>query len=329
MTTGDAETQPIAIRASRRRRWRRPRRSPVPSLPSVDEAQPSPSPPVAGTLIAVSSSPGWTAVMNTPWKNSSSGPSVRRSAPRDVSSEPGAAISGGRWFVGSLEQRFPPTVPRFRTWTSAIVRATSREDRPPGRNLCRARSLERRWPSRRSRARLRPVDPAQLLDPVQVDDSSGAATRAFITFTRHCPPASARASSREARSRRPPPRPRPGVFELPKQHRDDPITQSKEQACPWNRRAEMRCSEGMRPLAVLLAALALVPAAGSKEGVVARLENPAVLQSAAGAKVTLLWTLRGGEGAVHCHWGSRAAERADAEAPGQCEMHCPDGSAPG
>ena len=34
-------------------------------------------------------------------------------------------MSGGRWFVGSFEQTFPPIVPRFRTWTSAIVETTS------------------------------------------------------------------------------------------------------------------------------------------------------------------------------------------------------------
>ena len=51
----------------------------------------------------------------------------------------------------------------------------------------------------------------------------------------------------------------------------------------------------MRPLAALLAALVLVPAAGAKEGVVARLENPAVLRLAAGTKVTLRWTLRAGK----------------------------------
>ena len=38
---------------------------------------------------------------------------------------PVVAISGGRWLVGSFTHRFPPTVPRFRTWTSAIVSATS------------------------------------------------------------------------------------------------------------------------------------------------------------------------------------------------------------
>ncbi len=38
---------------------------------------------------------------------------------------PTATISGGRWFVGSFEQTLPPIVPRFRTWTSAIVAQTS------------------------------------------------------------------------------------------------------------------------------------------------------------------------------------------------------------
>jgi hypothetical protein len=36
-----------------------------------------------------------------------------------------ARSSGGRWFVGSLEQTLPPIVPRFRTWTSAIWETTS------------------------------------------------------------------------------------------------------------------------------------------------------------------------------------------------------------
>jgi hypothetical protein len=55
----------------------------------------------------------------------------------------------------------------------------------------------------------------------------------------------------------------------------------------------------MRAVVVLLlaaaAALALAAGPGAKSGVVARLENPAVLRSAAGAKVTLLWTLRAGK----------------------------------
>ncbi len=34
-------------------------------------------------------------------------------------------MSGGRWFVGSFEQRLPPIVPRLRTWTSAILAQTS------------------------------------------------------------------------------------------------------------------------------------------------------------------------------------------------------------
>ena len=47
------------------------------------------------------------------------------SAPRIVNSAPSAARSGGKWFVGSFEQTLPPIVPRLRTWTSAIVLATS------------------------------------------------------------------------------------------------------------------------------------------------------------------------------------------------------------
>ena len=38
---------------------------------------------------------------------------------------PTATRSGGRWLVGSFEQTLPPTVPRFRTWTSAIDEQTS------------------------------------------------------------------------------------------------------------------------------------------------------------------------------------------------------------
>ena len=73
----------------------------------------------------MSSSPGWTAVTKTPSKNSSVVTVRSPSAPRIVSSAPSAARSGGKWFVGSFEQTLPPIVPRFRTWTSAIVLATS------------------------------------------------------------------------------------------------------------------------------------------------------------------------------------------------------------
>ncbi len=47
------------------------------------------------------------------------------SGPRIVNVAPIAENSGGRWFVGSLTQTLPPTVPRFCTWRSAIVAATS------------------------------------------------------------------------------------------------------------------------------------------------------------------------------------------------------------
>jgi hypothetical protein len=46
-------------------------------------------------------------------------------APSTVKVAPSAANSGGRWLVGSLTQTLPPTVPRFCTWRSAIVAATS------------------------------------------------------------------------------------------------------------------------------------------------------------------------------------------------------------
>ena len=45
--------------------------------------------------------------------------------PRIVNVASSTTRSGGRWFVGSVTQTFPPIVPRFRTWTSAIVAATS------------------------------------------------------------------------------------------------------------------------------------------------------------------------------------------------------------
>ena len=45
--------------------------------------------------------------------------------PRIVNDAPSAARSGGKWFVGSLTQTLPPTVPRLRICTSAIVAATS------------------------------------------------------------------------------------------------------------------------------------------------------------------------------------------------------------
>src|SRR5829696_1415057 len=123
-TTGTADTQPIATRAS-------PftvaatLTMPVPSLPTVTEKKPSPVPPAVGMETFVSSSPGPTAVMYTPRKNSSAATVRVPPAPAMVMVAPVATISGGRWFVGSFEQTLPPTVPRLRTWTSAIRDATS------------------------------------------------------------------------------------------------------------------------------------------------------------------------------------------------------------
>ena len=46
---------------------------------------------------------------------------------------------------------------------------------------------------------------------------------------------------------------------------------------------------------VLVAATLAAPAALAKEGVVARLQNPATLRSPAGTRVALIWTLRAGK----------------------------------
>ena len=87
---------------------------------------PSPAPlPAAGTLIRVRRSPSPTAVVKTPTKNSSAVTVRSPLALRIVIVAPSAASSGGKWFVGSLTQMFPPSVPRFLTWTSATVAATS------------------------------------------------------------------------------------------------------------------------------------------------------------------------------------------------------------
>jgi hypothetical protein len=51
----------------------------------------------------------------------------------------------------------------------------------------------------------------------------------------------------------------------------------------------------MKVAVAVLVALVIAAAAGAKDGVVARLENPAVLRAAGGAKVTLIWTLRDGK----------------------------------
>ena len=95
----------------------------VPSTPIGTAAKPSLRP--AGIVIFVRSSPGPTAVMYTPRKNSSAVTVRSPPAPAIVIRASIATISGGRWFVGSLEQMFPPIVPRFRTCTSAIWAQTS------------------------------------------------------------------------------------------------------------------------------------------------------------------------------------------------------------
>jgi hypothetical protein len=51
----------------------------------------------------------------------------------------------------------------------------------------------------------------------------------------------------------------------------------------------------MRIAVAVLVGLVLAAAAGAKEGVVARLENPSVLRAAGGSAVTLRWTLRAGK----------------------------------
>ena len=97
----------------------------VPCAPIVTPAKPSPAPLEAGTSILVSSSPSPTAVMYTPRKNSSADTVRSPLCPRIVKVASSATRSTGKWFVGSLTQTLPPIVPRLRTWTSAIVEATS------------------------------------------------------------------------------------------------------------------------------------------------------------------------------------------------------------
>jgi hypothetical protein len=85
-----------------------------------------------------------------------------------------ATSSGGRWFVGSLTHTLPPIVPRFRTWTSAIVPATSARIGPCDVDLGRALQLG----ARDHRADLehpvrREPDPAQLVEIGKVDEHVG------------------------------------------------------------------------------------------------------------------------------------------------------------
>ena len=79
-------------------------------------------------------------------------------------------MSGGRWFVGSFEQTLPPIVPRFRTWTSAIVAQTSPRI---GRAVASAEPMSSVYVVIAPIVE-RPVagelDPLQLVEPVQVDE---------------------------------------------------------------------------------------------------------------------------------------------------------------
>ncbi len=117
-----------------------------------------------------------------------------------VNSAWSTASSGGKWFVGSFEQTLPPMVPRFRTWTSAIVRATSarigRAAATSGESTMAAYVVI----APIVRVPLPFAIPRRASIPFRSTTSSGDATRVFITFTRLCPPASARASSRAASS---------------------------------------------------------------------------------------------------------------------------------
>src|SRR5215208_4814939 len=112
-----------------------------------------------------------------------------------------ATISGGRWFVGSFEQTLPPSVPRFRTCTSAIVDATSARI---GRRSATSRD-ERMSASVAIAPSSSVPSPVALMtvsssSAARSTSMSGAAARCFITLISVCPPASARALSCSDRS---------------------------------------------------------------------------------------------------------------------------------
>src|SRR5690349_1300857 len=107
-------------------------------------------------------------------------------------------MSGGRWFVGSFEQTLPPIVPRFRTWTSAIVAQTSARI---GRALASAEAMSSlhvviapivNVPSPASSI------PRSSSSPFRSTSMSGDAARAFMQLISVCPPAGARAPSFDA-----------------------------------------------------------------------------------------------------------------------------------
>ena len=108
---------------------------------------------------------------------------------------PSATSSGGKWFVGSLTQMFPPSVPRFRTWTSATVAATSARI---GRLT--STSDERMIDDSVAIAPISSVVPETAIvrsssSPARSTSTSGEAARCFMTLTSVWPPARARAPS--------------------------------------------------------------------------------------------------------------------------------------
>ena len=125
-------------------------------------------------------------------------------SPRIVKVASSATRSGGRWFVGSATHTFPPTVPRFRTCTSAIVAATS-----PRIGRATSTSEEATSCAYVTIAPIssRPSDEKPIVRSssrsARSTSTSGAAARAFITFTIVCPPARALAPAcrREKRDR--------------------------------------------------------------------------------------------------------------------------------
>jgi hypothetical protein len=166
----------------------------------VTDAYPSRRP--AGTLILVSSSPGPTAVRYTPRKNSFAWTVRSPLVPAIVIVESRATISGGRWFVGSFAQTLPPTVPRFRTCTSAIRAATSarigRTSPTTAEAITSAQATIAPSSSPPSGALSMPLSSPRSPRSTR---TSGAASRVFMTLTRVWPPASGRALSCAARRR--------------------------------------------------------------------------------------------------------------------------------
>src|SRR3954452_8164100 len=113
---------------------------------------------------------------------------------------PTATMSGGRLLVRSFEQTLPPIVPRFRTWTSAIVAQTSPRI---GRAFASADCTSSVYvviapivsvPSPASSI------PRSSSSPFRSTSMSGDAARIFMTLISVCPPASARAPSFDASS---------------------------------------------------------------------------------------------------------------------------------